>query len=680
MLQPRNIAWLSCILLLCLLACLYGQVTTSFDSAGSSRTMLTIGMGILGLASVLLFPKFTTTRATLLAILIPAIIVRVLVAQAAPSDDIHRYLWEGKLLAAGEDPYIALADNPIRQPYHDAHWELMNHRDQPTAYPPIAIFAFSLINKLGYSSTSYKLVFSLLDMILIACFLALLRQLGKPLKWAAFYSLSPIAFLAFSAEAHFDILMVLCLVAGILALNKKHYMLAGTALAFAIHFKLMVAVAIPFLLWRSPLKMWLAFGLAFVIPLIPFIDQVESMLAAVVHFGSIGSFNGPVYQVLQLLPTDISGVYNQRILVNGLTATFYTLVWFSIAYQFYRRRLTGLSAAVSALTALVLLSPIIHFWYLAWLLPFAALSPRASWLSLSVSFGLYFLVWQQLELNGYWAMPVYARWLFWLPFIALSLWEVLGRKRILNTSVRKLTTKELTDISIVIPTKNSGKGLLDALKSIQQQSHSASEIIIVDAQSTDDSLTAASGCRIIQSPAGRGLQIKTGVESANSDWVIILHADAQLPHNALQLLSKNIAANPAMVGGCLGQRFDSSGAGLLLIEVLNEFRAFFGRTSFGDQAQFLHRPTALKYSCLTDQPLMEDVELSDRLRPLGDVCYLGNEVTVSAEKWSKHPFWQRFRLIVRYFFLYRLMLWKPREQRKLLAEKLVTEYYPPTNS
>ena len=148
-------------------------------------------MGCLGLASVILFPKFSSTGATLLAILIPAIIVRILIAQAAPSDDIHRYLWEGKLLAAGEDPYLVLADDPIRQPYHDSHWEQMNHRDQPTAYPPIAILAFSWINKLGYSATSYKLVFSLLDLSLIACLLALLRQLGKPLKWAAFYALSP---------------------------------------------------------------------------------------------------------------------------------------------------------------------------------------------------------------------------------------------------------------------------------------------------------------------------------------------------------------------------------------------------------------------------------------------------------------------------------------------------------
>ena len=456
--------------------------------------------------------------------------------------------------------------------------------------------------------------------------------------------------------------MVFCLVAGILALSKQHYILAGLALAFAIHFKLMVAVAIPFLLWRSPLKMWVAFGLALVIPLLPFIDQVESMLSAVLHFGSVGSFNGPVYQLLQLVSADGNGADSQREFVNGLTALLYALAWCSIAYSFNARKLTGLVAAISALAALVLLSPVIHFWYLAWLLPFVAISPRASWLSLNVSFGLYFLVWQQLELNDDWAMPVYARWLFWLPFIALALWEIMGRKRLLNSSVRERTEKQSTDISIsiVIPTRNPGKGLLEALQSIQQQSQPAKEIIIVDANSTDGSLSAAEGCKIIQSTAGRGLQIKTGVEAATSDWVIILHADAQLPNNALQQLSDHISMNPALVGGCFGQRFDSSGAGLLLVEMLNELRALFGCTSFGDQAQFLHRPTALKYSCLTDQPLMEDVELSDRLRPLGDIGYLGNEVTVSAEKWCKYPFWQRFRLIVRYFIHYRLMLWKPR--------------------
>lgn len=313
-------------------------------------------------------------------------------------------------------------------------------------------------------------------------------------------------------------------------------------------------------------------------------------------------------------------------------------------------------------------------------MPFIALSPRASWLSLSVTVGLYFLVWQQLEFTNTWVMPVYARWLFWLPFFAIGCWQILGRKRLFDTSVRHLT-KTNTSLSIVIPTKNAGEGLAHALTSIPREL--VDEIIIVDAGSTDSSIASLPpeyNCRVIQSPAGRGLQIKTGVEQANSAWVLILHADAQLTPNSITQLRQHIITNPALVGGCLGQRFDSTGIGLLLVETLNEMRGLFARTSFGDQAQFLHRQTAIDHGVLTEQPLMEDVEISDRLRQLGQVSYLGSEVTVSAEKWRKHPFWQRFRLIVQYFFRYRLMLWKPAAQRKALAEQLVLEYYSSSNS
>jgi hypothetical protein len=682
MIKPRTFAWLLAITTLSALAAVYGQITTSFDAAGVARTWLTICMGGLGIASVILFPTFSNKRKTLLAILLPGLIVRSLVAQSAPSDDIHRYLWEGKLLNAGEDPYAVLADDTSRTPYHDYHWERMNHRDKPTAYPPLAMLSFSWINKLGYSPTSYKVIFTLLDLALIACVLSLLRHYGKPEKWASFYALSPISFLAFSAEAHFDILMVLSLIGGVLAYSKQRWIVAGIALALAIQFKLMVAIAIPFYLWRSPWKMWITFAATLILPLLPFVSQLESMISALLLFGAKGSFNGPIYQFLQYILPEVDSADTHREIVNRLIASGFALTWLIIAYQFLTRRLTALNASIAALSAFLIFSPIIHFWYLAWIFPFIALSPRASWLSLSITVGLYFLVWQQLSLNQTWEMPVYARWLFWLPFLIIALWQAFGKKRLLDTSVRHIQSAR-TNLSIVIPTKNPGTGLQTALHSIQSQTIPVAEIIIVDAHSSDgslDAIEAGSKLQIIKSPAGRGLQIQTGVEAAKSDWVLILHADAQLQDTTLEQLQKHIATNPSLVGGCLGQRFDSQSFELLFIETLNELRGLFARTSFGDQAQFLHRQTALDHDVLTDQPLMEDVEISDRLRPLGQVSYLGNEVTVSAEKWRKHPFWKRFRLIVQYYFRYRLMLWKSTEERKTLATKLVQEYYSASNS
>lgn len=675
----RRVTWLVTLLALFTAAYFYASVTSAFDASGISRCILSILMGGLGILTVFLSPVFNNKLSQILAVLLPAIIIRLLVMQATPSDDVHRYIWEGNLVHIGENPYAVVANDDTRISYRDSHWEQMNNRDQPTAYPPLALTTFALINQIGHDTDSYQWVFGFLDLVLIACLLSLLHHYKKPLKWAAFYALSPLSVLAFSAEAHFDILMILPLIAGILCFSHKRYVYAAILFALAIHFKLMVAVAIPFFIWRTPLKSWVTCILALTLLLLPFLSQFSDMLIGVAHFGAIASFNGPIYQLINFFLNDDLHLDRRLEIANSVTAIAYALIWLGIFIVFLRKKLTPIAAASATLAVLLLLSPVVHYWYIAWLLPFIAFSPRLSWLTLSVTSGLYFLVWHQFSITGEWELPVIARWLFWLPLLIVGLWEIVGRKRLLNTTIRRSYPDESPSLSVIIPIYNPGKKLHSALASVTSQSTQPLEIIIIDSGSTDNSLKGLTGVEIISSRQGRGAQIKSGLEAAKANWAIILHADAELPPNALSSLTRHIETNPAVVGGSLGQRFDSSGSGLLFVEILNELRATFSSTSFGDQAQFVHLPTAIENNCLSDQPLMEDVELSDRLRPLGEISYLGNEVIVSAEKWIRHPFWERFNLVVRYFFRYRLMIWKPAEQRKQLANQLVQKYYSAAN-
>lgn len=655
------------------LAYTYGQVTPTFDSPTLLRPTLAILIGILGIISLFLFPNFKSKKAAALAIIIPAIVIRLAVTPAAPSDDIHRYLWEGKLVQNNVDPYAVTADHPTRYIHRDAHWEKMNHRDKPTAYPPLTLKTFALINGISYHPNSYKLTFLILEILLIATILALLHHYRLPLRHASFYTLSPLAIIAFAVEAHFDILMLLPLVLALLTHAKRLFTLTAVLLAVAIHFKFMAAVAVPFLLWRTPVRSYLAFLTALLVPLIPHWENLPKIAEAVLLFSSTRSFNGPSYQLLQLLTG------SERQLPNILTALLYTTLYLTTTYHFLKKSITPLTAAAIALTALVLLSPTVHFWYIVWLLPLACLAPRASLISLSVTAPLYLLVWHQLETTGTWQLPLYAKILHWLPFALILIWEILGNRRLIPTSTRKFLTspQPIPKITIIIPTLNPGSHIQKAIHSITQQTTPPHQIIISDAHSTDQSLDPIQqpNLRIIKSQKGRGIQIKTGIQAATTDWILILHADATLPKNTIRNLTTHLLRNPTTIAGCLGQRFNATSPGLLLVEILNELRALFARTSFGDQTQFLHRPTALQNDCLTEQPLMEDIEMSDRLRAHGPIIYLGNETTVSAEKWQKHPFHQRFTLIIKFFIQYRLQVWKPKQQRQELAEKLVQQYY-----
>ena len=87
-------------------------------------------------------------------------------------------------------------------------------------------------------------------------------------------------------------------------------------------------------------------------------------------------------------------------------------------------------------------------------------------------------------------------------------------------------------VAVVIPTLNVEKTLTKALESIQQQTAAVDEVIVVDAGSTDGTIQIAEASSlsisVLSSERGRGAQIATGIEAAQSDWVLVLHADAVL--------------------------------------------------------------------------------------------------------------------------------------------------------
>jgi len=646
----------------------YSAVAETFDANGVSRVILGVSMGLLGLLSVFLFPQ-SSQKKGLFLLLVVSLLPRLALLPAAPSDDVNRYLWEGKLTELGVNPYQAVADDPMYDQYHDEYWEALNHRDRPTAYPPLAMQVFRVVNGLAYSPMSYKVVALLLDMLLIATLLALLRHYFLPQRWVLFYAFSPLSLLSYAAEGHFDIFMVLALALALLAHAKRWWGVCGAAVAVAVGVKIMAAVVVPLLLWRSGRRGWLVAALVFFLPLVFYWESLGSVGHALFLFGSGGGFNGPVHQLLSWI---LSPNYQ---LASMMVALLYIVCWLFAFWLMLKQRLW--SAVLVALGALVLLSPIVHFWYLTWILPIIALRPKFSWALLSITCCLYFLVWDHQERGLGWAMPLWAKWVFWTPFAFLFIAE--NRKFLSKLkSIKMLDKKEKVGFSMIIPTYNPGENLQNAVNSIAAQSLLPREIILSDADSSDGSITNLDthglNIREVRTKLGRGEQIKAGVENAEAEWVVILHSDGVLPEEALSRLSEALERNPTVIGGSLGQRFTDSSPSLLMIEVMNEFRAVLMQTSFGDQTQFFHRNTALSKGVLTEQPLMEDVEMSDRLNALGDTLYLGVEGGISARKWLAGHFWKRFLTVIGFCLRYRIFAYT-REQRSALSHEFYKRYY-----
>ena len=642
-------------------------------------------MGLLGFLLVLLWPGDRWNRTL---ILLPVILLpRLILLATAPSDDIHRYLWEGKLTAAGVSPYAQLADDPAREEFRDEHWKRMNHRDKPTAYPPLAQFVFAAVATASYHPLAFKVIFLVAEMAAILGLLALLRWRGLPAHLSLLYALSPLAMVSFAAEGHFDSLMLAAIVWSLFFADHRRPRWAMACLALAAGFKFVALVLAPFLLlWalrgRSGLRTLLRDGALasgiclglFALPFVSFQGETLAVFQALQEFALTGAFNGPIYDL----------IYRAMGLGRSFASQITTLAFaFVLIWRFFWHHRAPADRQIRwVLGALLLFSPIIHFWYLCWLLPFIALRPNAGWLGLSLSSAAYFFVWENAQLTG-WRLLPWQEVLFWSPLaIGLTYDLVSQRFRPLRRAPRPLSDEP--HFAIIIPCLDTDQGLPDCLDSLRNQVEPIEQIILPWAgdnppeflsRDAATSHTDLPSPLLIRSQRGRGNQIHTGLQSVTAPWCLVLHADSRLAPQALRRLRRAIAADPELVGGALGQRFEPESWHTLPIEVLNEVRASLARTSFGDQTQFFRSDLARTHELIPPQPLMEDVEASWRIRELGPSLFLGCPTRSSSAKWQPATWWRRVRLVISLVAQYRLARLKSRRHAAELSHSLYQRYY-----
>jgi len=219
--------------------------------------------------------------------------------------------------------------------------------------------------------------------------------------------------------------------------------------------------------------------------------------------------------------------------------------------------------------------------------------------------------------------------------------------------------------SIVVPVLNEAADIVVALAPLQALRGAGHEVIVVDGGSTDATpdLAAPLADRVIAAPRGRARQMNAGAANASGDVLLFLHADTCLPDDAMG------AIEAAMHRHAWG-RFDVEIAGrsrwLPVIARLMNLRSRRTGIATGDQAIFVTRAAFAAAGGYPDQPLMEDVELSRRLKRIGPPACLRQRVTTSGRRWDQHGVWRTILLMWRLRFDY----W-----RGVPAARLVTRYY-----
>ncbi|QCF25724.1 glycosyltransferase [Hydrocarboniclastica marina] len=221
-------------------------------------------------------------------------------------------------------------------------------------------------------------------------------------------------------------------------------------------------------------------------------------------------------------------------------------------------------------------------------------------------------------------------------------------------------------IDIVMPVLNEAEVITQSLERLQSLRVRGHRVILVDGGSRDATLANSAGLvdEVRVSAAGRALQMNEGARAQSGDVLLFLHADTRLPADAEAALEAFYGS--ARDWGRFDVRLSGRRPELRMIERMMSWRSRLTGIATGDQAMFVRRQTLVSVGGFPEIPLMEDVELSKRLRQRSRPYCVSSPVITSSRRWEQHGVWRTVILMWRLRFDY----W-----RGTPPEELTKRYY-----
>lgn len=202
-------------------------------------------------------------------------------------------------------------------------------------------------------------------------------------------------------------------------------------------------------------------------------------------------------------------------------------------------------------------------------------------------------------------------------------------------------------VSVVMPVWMEAAGIVASLQALQPLREAGHEVIVVDGGSRDGTAELArSLCdRVLCSEPGRAVQMNAGAAVATGNVLLFLHADTQLPDNAVSWIEK------ALTSGRVWGRFDVRLRGRhrmfpVIAWFMNRRSSLTGICT-GDQALFVRRDVFEALGGYRPMPLMEDVELSRRLLLVDRPCCVPARVITDSRRWEQGGVWRTIALMWR---------------------------------
>ena len=317
-------------------------------------------------------------------------------------DDVHRYVWDGRVQRLGYNPYIVVPSDPALAGLHTPETRTLNNPEVSSPYPAGAQLFFRGVTAIHESILAFKVAFAACEVAIVLLLFAELRRRGQAEHWVLAYAWNPLLVTCVAYSGHIDILGALLLLLSAAALQRRWRAAAAIAFGLAVAVKFLPIVLTP-LYWRR-VRVRDAMLAIFVVVLlyVPFLHRGSVPMGSLGVFVQRFRFNDPMFALLERVAAP------QLLVGLAVLVGFLTAIWI-------RSKSPALSADTLAwpMAASLLCAPVVYPWYLIWLIPFlrpAATVPLMIW---TVSIIPTYYVWHLRTVGREWFVP---GWILLLEF------------------------------------------------------------------------------------------------------------------------------------------------------------------------------------------------------------------------------------------------------------------------
>jgi hypothetical protein len=324
-----------------------------------------------------------------------AVLFRVSILFTPPylSDDIYRYIWDGRVQAAGINPYRYIPAAPELTQLRDATiYPKINRRDYAhTIYPPVAQVVFLLTTRISESVVWMKVTMLIFEMVAIWAIASLLTLLGRPRQLLLLYAWHPLCVWEFAGSGHVDAIAIAFIAVAFLAWQKRSDVGAGILLGCATLVKLFPFVLIPAILKRGRWTVAPIFVATIIVGYLAYLSVGPTAVlgSMPVYTKEMGVITGQQFYVLSLA---------RKLFGLELASMAYMIatvvVMSALALWVLSRKTEDYlkHAMVLATAATVLFAP--HFsWYFCWLVFFLCFTPRLAVFYLTIANLILYATW-----------------------------------------------------------------------------------------------------------------------------------------------------------------------------------------------------------------------------------------------------------------------------------------------